>query len=183
MGCDLLVLSCDGKGVIMRHDALRPGTAEAATKATTKLPTRQSRGEKRNRKQMAEVGAVYDATPAPRSPSDILPATEEERTKASPGPAANAKWLTYRPLASRGVKGRWRSGARPGRWPQPGMPPGRTGAGTRWRSSAGSRGRRPLRWGGEGGRQGVRDIHDAEVLRRAFGPSSVPDFQSPVLAA
>jgi len=91
---DVVVLSCDGKGVIMRHDALRPVTAEAASKATTKLPTRLSRGEKRNRKRMAEVGAVYDATPAPRSPSDILPATDDERRRAAPGPLAKAKWLT-----------------------------------------------------------------------------------------
>jgi hypothetical protein len=91
---DLVVLSCDGKGVIMRHDALRPVTAEAAANATTKLPTRLSRGEKRNRKRMAEVGAVYDATPAPRTPSDILPATDEERSEAAPGPSAKAKWLT-----------------------------------------------------------------------------------------
>ena len=29
----LLVLSCDGKGVVMRTDALRPATAQAATQA------------------------------------------------------------------------------------------------------------------------------------------------------
>src|SRR6266567_1501168 len=32
-GEDLLVLSCDGKGVVMRTDALRPATAEAAAQA------------------------------------------------------------------------------------------------------------------------------------------------------
>ena len=33
---DVLVLSCDGKGVVMRHDALRPATAKAA-KRTSEL--------------------------------------------------------------------------------------------------------------------------------------------------
>ena len=54
---DLLVLSADGKGIVMRPDALRPATAKAAGRATAKLATRLSKGEKRNRKRMAEVGA------------------------------------------------------------------------------------------------------------------------------
>lgn len=90
---DVLVLSCDGKGVVMRSDALRPPTRDAAAKATPKLATRLSRGEKRNRKRMAEVGTVYDATPAPRTRADILPATDDEARQATSGPAAQHKWL------------------------------------------------------------------------------------------
>jgi hypothetical protein len=89
---DVLVLSCDGKGVVMRHDALRPQTAKAATSA--KLKTRLSKGEKRNRKRMAEVGAVYQAAPAPRTTADVLPHSEPERTDAVCGPVARDKWLT-----------------------------------------------------------------------------------------
>jgi len=89
---DALVLSCDGKGVVMRADALRPATAKAATSA--KLKTRLSKGEKRNRKRLAEVGAVYEATPAPRSTVDVLPSTEDERAAAISGPSAKNKWLT-----------------------------------------------------------------------------------------
>ncbi len=74
---DVLVLSCDGKGVVMRADALRPATAAAAGKATSKLASRLSKGEKRNRKRMAEVGAVYDASPAPHTSPDILPANQD----------------------------------------------------------------------------------------------------------
>jgi len=91
---DVLVLSCDGKGVVMRPDALRPATAAAAGKATGKLTTRLSKGEKRNRKRMAELGTVYDATPAARSPADILPATDADRARIAPGPAISNKWLT-----------------------------------------------------------------------------------------
>jgi hypothetical protein len=47
---DVLVISADGKGVVMRPDALRPQTAAAATKARPKLGARLSKGEKRNRK-------------------------------------------------------------------------------------------------------------------------------------
>ena len=41
----------------------RPSTARAAAKTSPKLATRLSKGEKRNRKRMAELGAVYDAAP------------------------------------------------------------------------------------------------------------------------
>ena len=37
---DVLVLSADGKGIVMRPDSLRPATAKAAAKASTKLATR-----------------------------------------------------------------------------------------------------------------------------------------------
>lgn len=90
----VLVLSCDGKGVTMRPDALRAATAAAAAKATPKLATRLSKGEKRNRKRMAEVGTVYDATPAPRTAADIMPTTDEQRQKAAAGPVTANKWLT-----------------------------------------------------------------------------------------
>ncbi|MCA1673412.1 MAG: ISKra4 family transposase, partial [Actinobacteria bacterium] len=90
---DLLVLSYDGKGVVMRPQALRPATAHAAARATSKLTTRLSRGEKRHRKRMAEVGGVYDATPTPRAPEDILAPPGRQRPNPA-GSAAHGKWLT-----------------------------------------------------------------------------------------
>ena len=91
---DVLVISCDGKGVVMRPEALRAATRKQAAKANGKLKTRLSKGEKRNRKRIAEVGAVYDATPAPRTVADVLPANESERGEAKQGPKAKGKWLT-----------------------------------------------------------------------------------------
>ncbi len=91
---DLLVLSCDGKGVVMRPGALRPATAKAAASTNPKLATRLSKGEKRNRKRMAEVGAVYDTTAVPRTTADILPGNDTERRDATTGPTARNKWLT-----------------------------------------------------------------------------------------
>ena len=91
---DVLVLSCDGKGIVMRSGALRPTTAKAAAATNPKLATRLSKGEKRGRKRMAEVGAVYDTTPVPRCPADILPGNDTERRDATAGPTARKKWLT-----------------------------------------------------------------------------------------
>lgn len=93
-GPDVLVLSADGKGVVMRPEALRPATATAAAKAAPKLQTRLSRGEKRNRKRMAEVGAVYDATPAPRDPEQVLASRHDPGPEPVAVPRASAKWLT-----------------------------------------------------------------------------------------
>jgi len=87
---DVLVLSCDGKGIVMRPEALREATAQAAQRASPKLKTRLSKGEKRNRKRIAEVGAVYDVTPAPRTPQDVLAATAQ---KTLPAPKAKNKSL------------------------------------------------------------------------------------------
>jgi hypothetical protein len=87
---DVLVISADGKGIVMRPESLRPATAAKAEAATNKLECRLSKGEKRNRKRLAEVGAVYDITPAPRTASDIM----SPHDQTVPGPEAKNKWLT-----------------------------------------------------------------------------------------
>lgn len=86
---EVLVLSCDGKGIVMRPEGLRPTTRKAATQ---KLTTRLSKGEKRHRKRMAEVGAVYDCAPAPRALGDILAGGDDQPQRAA-GPKARSKWL------------------------------------------------------------------------------------------
>jgi hypothetical protein len=91
---DVLVLSCDGKGVVMRPEALRTQAQKHAQNTEQKLSTRLSKGEKRARKRMAEVCAVYEITPAERSSADILPADEHERHAARPAPKAKHKWLS-----------------------------------------------------------------------------------------
>jgi len=91
---DVLVLSCDGKGVVMRPEALRAQTQKQAANSQAKLTTRLSKGEKRGRKRMAEVCAVYEITPSERSGADILPADEPERHAARPAPKAKNKWLS-----------------------------------------------------------------------------------------
>jgi hypothetical protein len=67
-----LVLTFDGKGIVMLPGALRPATAKAAAAAQNKLATRLSPGEKNGRKRMAELACVYDAVPVPRAPEDII---------------------------------------------------------------------------------------------------------------
>ncbi len=88
---DVVVLSVDGKGIVMRPDALRPATKKAAASSARKLETRLSKGEKRNRKRIAEVGSVYELTPVARAASDIIGSADHQR---APGPKTTNKWLT-----------------------------------------------------------------------------------------
>ncbi|KEF16658.1 hypothetical protein DF18_34010 [Streptomyces rimosus] len=90
----LLVLSVDGKGVVMRPDALRPATAKAAARPGL-FRTRLASGEKPARKRMATLAAVYDAESAPRRPHDVIapPGGRHGRRRLRPGPHATAKWL------------------------------------------------------------------------------------------
>ncbi len=53
-GCPL-ILTFDGKGIVMLPQALRPATAKAAASAKGRLATRLSPGEKNGRKRMAEL--------------------------------------------------------------------------------------------------------------------------------
>ena len=101
-----LVLTFDGKGIVMLPGALRPATAKAAAAAEGRLATRLSPGEKNGRKRMAELACVYDAAPVPRTPEEIIstPAQKRRKKKAQAGkvkgrgkprePQARDKWLT-----------------------------------------------------------------------------------------
>ena len=68
---DLLVMSFDGKGIVMRPEALRPKTREALAKAKPKVGRRRSAGEK-PRKRMAEVATVYDLPLQVRNKEQVL---------------------------------------------------------------------------------------------------------------
>ncbi|WP_067826030.1 ISKra4 family transposase [Actinomadura kijaniata] len=92
---ELLILSTDQKGVVMRPEALRPATAKAAARATRTFRTRLAAGEKPARKRMATLGVVYDAVPAPRRPHDVIavPGGRHGTRRPRPGPRASGKWL------------------------------------------------------------------------------------------
>jgi hypothetical protein len=81
-------MSADGKGIVVRTEDLRPATRKAAQSTCHKLKTRVSRGEKRNRKRMATVAAIYDVAPHWRSAEHIMGVDE---TPAGPGPRPDGK--------------------------------------------------------------------------------------------
>jgi hypothetical protein len=68
----LLVITADGKGVVMHKADLREQTRKAAEKRKKKMGTRLSKGEKKNCKRMATVAAVYTIDPLYRAPEDLI---------------------------------------------------------------------------------------------------------------
>lgn len=68
----ILALSTDGKGIVMRSKDLREATRRAAELRTHKLTKRLSKGEKRGCKRMSQVAAVYTIAPFGRTPEDIV---------------------------------------------------------------------------------------------------------------
>nr|WSW48700.1 ISKra4 family transposase [Streptomyces sp. NBC_01001] len=92
-----LVVQVDGKGVVMRPEALREATRRAAAKAAAGGHRgRLAPGEKPNRKRMATVACVFDTRPAPRRPHDVIhpPGGRSGERPARPGPKAENKWCT-----------------------------------------------------------------------------------------
>ncbi|MGW2254763.1 ISKra4 family transposase [Kitasatospora sp. NPDC001660] len=92
-----LVLQADGKGVVMRPEALREATRRAAAKAAAGGHRgRLAPGEKPNRKRMATVACVFDTRPARRRPHDVIhpPGGRSGERPIRPGPKAEHKWCT-----------------------------------------------------------------------------------------
>ena len=95
----LVVLTTDGKGVPMRKEALRVQTRKAAEGTAHKLRTRLSKGEKRHRKRMATVAAVYSIAPYVRRADDIvreLAPVHEVRKERRPRPQDKRVWASVR---------------------------------------------------------------------------------------
>jgi hypothetical protein len=93
----LMVLSFDGKGVVMRREDLRPATRQAAATRQQRLSKRLSKGEKRNAKRMAAVAAVYTVAPFVRTPEQVagtLAPAHGGDPPQRPRPAAKRVWAS-----------------------------------------------------------------------------------------
>lgn len=92
----LLIMSFDAKGVAMVHRDLREGTKKAAEKTPRRLETRLAKGEKPNRKRMAEVATVYTLEQWPRTIADVLHGVRDKKDKAEqrPRPTNKRVWAS-----------------------------------------------------------------------------------------
>ena len=95
----LLVITGDAKGVVMHREDLRPATRTASERTPrSKLNTRLSKGEKRNRKRMAMVAAVYAVAAQVRTPEQMLAVLardeEAEPRPARPRPQHKRVWAS-----------------------------------------------------------------------------------------
>jgi len=92
----LLILSFDAKGIAMLHRDLRDATRKAAAGTPRRLETRLTKGEKPNRKRMAEVATVYTLQQWPRSIVDVLHGLRDKAEKAArrPRPTHKRVWAS-----------------------------------------------------------------------------------------
>lgn len=93
---DLLVLSFDGKGIAMRHDDLRAATRKAAEETPRTLHSRLAKGEKPNRKRMAQVAAIYSLPLWRRTIADVLHGLHDpkQRDAERPRPVNKRVWAS-----------------------------------------------------------------------------------------
>lgn len=96
VGGEILVLSSDGKGVMMRKQDLREATRKAAEASAQKLAKRRSKGEKTGRKRMATVASVYTIEPYRREVESVLKefAPLKEVASKRPRPEDKRVWAS-----------------------------------------------------------------------------------------
>jgi hypothetical protein len=87
----ILVLSVDGKGIVLHEQDLREQTRKAAEKREQKMGKRLSQGEKKNAKRMATVAAVYTTEPFERNPEDLVAEACCKIVKAKRPPPENKR--------------------------------------------------------------------------------------------
>ena len=94
---DLLILTFDGKGLVMRPESLRECTKKKAQNAK-KLNSRLSSGEKKDRKRMAQVASVYTVIPHIRTAESVMKSEDEEnKVKTLRVPARNKRvWASVK---------------------------------------------------------------------------------------
>jgi hypothetical protein len=99
--CPLLILTSDGKGVVMRKSDLRCATRKKARQnSAVNLPTKRT-SERKHCKRMATVASVYETERYIRTPVDIVqaffPAFREDRPRVRrPKPQAKRIWASLR---------------------------------------------------------------------------------------
>ena len=91
---DILVMSVDQKGIVMRNEDLRPATRKAAEESVRRPGSRLNPGEKLNRKRMATVAAVYDIKAHERSPEEIMGLCADEGRSARPRATNKRVWAS-----------------------------------------------------------------------------------------
>ena len=97
----LMVLTTDGKGVIMRPEGLREATRKRRESSENKHKTRLSKGEKCNAKRMAQVASIYHIDRFIRKPEDVYDECCRRRVHGQrPKPVAKRIWASVEKDAS-----------------------------------------------------------------------------------
>lgn len=92
----IVVLTVDGKGVVMRPEDLREPTQRAAAARAKTFTARLGGGRRLHAKRMAAVAAIYSVEPYVRTPEEILTdsPTQRETGSARPRPEHKRVWAS-----------------------------------------------------------------------------------------
>lgn len=95
-GDELMISTYDGKGIATLHRDLREATRKAAEATPRRLQSRLAKGEKPNRKRMAQVASVYSIERFPRTAGDVLQGVHDKTDKAErrPRPTNKRVWAS-----------------------------------------------------------------------------------------
>lgn len=98
----LLILTTDGKGIVMRKEDLREATRKKAETTQHKLQKRKSKGEKSNAKRMATVASVYRIDRFIRTPEQILGEMRAtEFVNVRPRPMQKRVWASIEKISEK----------------------------------------------------------------------------------
>jgi len=90
----LLIMTTDAKGIVVRHEDLREVTRKAAENEQHKKQTRLSRGEKKNRKRMAQVASVYSVEAHSRTAESVMDRNGARQQTPRPKPTNKRVWAS-----------------------------------------------------------------------------------------
>ena len=102
----VVVLTFDGKGVVLHHEDLREATRKAAERRRRQREqlspfNRLRPGEKKHAKRMATVAAVYAVAPLVRSPEDFLQSPDAPTAGGQGQESGQDRAVRPRPVAKR----------------------------------------------------------------------------------
>ena len=90
----VLLLTVDGKGVVMRPEDLREATQRAAAARVKNFTAPLGAGRRLHARRMASVSAIYTVAPWVRTPEEILPATLPPKESPLPRPEHKRVWAS-----------------------------------------------------------------------------------------
>ena len=91
---ELLIMSQDGKGIVMRKEDLREATRKAANREEGQCKVRLGQGQKRNRKRMATVASVYSIERDVRTAEEIMTPDKSAEGRARPRGQNKRVWAS-----------------------------------------------------------------------------------------
>lgn len=104
----LLVLTADGKGVLVRMDDLRPATRKLAVQHSTQTGVHASERGRRHTRRMATVASVYEVARFSRTADDVVqsffPSKETGERPTRPVPKAKRLWASVKHASDRVIR-------------------------------------------------------------------------------